>query len=267
MPERDLIFDLGMFDGSDTAFYLAKGFRVVAVEARHDLCSQARERFSGELCSGQLNLIEKAIWTISNEEVPFYIRSGWSSLFQQSAERDGAVSARVAVRTTTVPQLFCEFGVPHFLKCDLEGVEGIVIEQLRKEKEKPSFVSMEDPTGEIASQLLKAGYDRFQMVNQGHLDLYQPPRRSREGQYVETIFNGKCSGLFGYELNPSHWSTYDQIQSQMRFWNALRDKSVNPVYGYACKRWGKLTGRGWLIAGGWSDIHATTAETLRSVSK
>ena len=39
MPYRDLIFDLGMFDGSDTSFYLAKGFRVVALEARADLCA------------------------------------------------------------------------------------------------------------------------------------------------------------------------------------------------------------------------------------
>jgi hypothetical protein len=37
-----------MFDGSDTAFYLAKGFRVVSVEARPDLCAQGRLRFADE---------------------------------------------------------------------------------------------------------------------------------------------------------------------------------------------------------------------------
>lgn len=30
---RDLIFDIGANNGDDTAFYLKKGFRVVAIEA------------------------------------------------------------------------------------------------------------------------------------------------------------------------------------------------------------------------------------------
>ena len=230
MPDRDLIFDLGMFDGSDTSFYLAKGFRVVAVEARPDLCVQAREQFSGELQSGRLTLIEKAIWTTPNEEVCFYVRSGWSSVFQQVAERDGGASATIAVRTTTVSELFRDFGVPHFLKYDIEGAESIVIDDLKRQRDKPSFVSMEDSAGESASQLAKAGYDRFQMVNQGHLRLYKPPSESREGQYVQIAFNGRCSGLFGYELEPSHWSTHEHIQSRMQLWNALRDKKINPAY-------------------------------------
>jgi hypothetical protein len=29
--ESDLIYDIGMCDGADTAFYLAKGFRVVGL--------------------------------------------------------------------------------------------------------------------------------------------------------------------------------------------------------------------------------------------
>ena len=33
----DLIYDVGMHNGADTAFYLAKGFRVVAVEANPEL--------------------------------------------------------------------------------------------------------------------------------------------------------------------------------------------------------------------------------------
>jgi hypothetical protein len=33
MPEGDLIFDVGANNGDDTAAYLARGFRVIAVEA------------------------------------------------------------------------------------------------------------------------------------------------------------------------------------------------------------------------------------------
>src|SRR5262245_43578507 len=50
----DLIYDVGMEDGTDTGFYLKKGFRVVAVEADPELASRARERFSDEIAAGRL---------------------------------------------------------------------------------------------------------------------------------------------------------------------------------------------------------------------
>src|SRR5690348_14857053 len=40
-----LIYDVGLCDGDDTAFYLAKGFRVVAVEANPALVAAAKQRF------------------------------------------------------------------------------------------------------------------------------------------------------------------------------------------------------------------------------
>src|SRR4051812_12299597 len=41
----NLIIDVGMHDGGDTAFYLAKGFDVVAVEADPGLAQAGAERF------------------------------------------------------------------------------------------------------------------------------------------------------------------------------------------------------------------------------
>jgi len=43
----DLVFDIGMHNGDDTAYYLARGYRVVAVEANPSMCAtaQANSRF------------------------------------------------------------------------------------------------------------------------------------------------------------------------------------------------------------------------------
>ena len=38
-----LIFDIGMYDGSDTRYYLNEGFRVLAIEANPVLVQRARE--------------------------------------------------------------------------------------------------------------------------------------------------------------------------------------------------------------------------------
>ena len=40
-----LILDLGMNNGDDTAYYLTRGFRVVALDANPALCEGARKRF------------------------------------------------------------------------------------------------------------------------------------------------------------------------------------------------------------------------------
>lgn len=257
-----LIFDLGLFEGSDTAFYLRKGFRVVAVEARPDLCALARAFFAKELATGQLAIKERAIWTSDGERIPFYVRSGWSSVFRSSAERDGGTCEIVHVLTTTVDRLFEEFGVPYYLKADIEAAEQIVIDAIARSATKPAFVSVEDSTGAVAARLHSIGYDRFQMVNQGYLNRARRPRRSREGRDVEMTFDGKCSGFFGHDLPRSHWVDFHRVQSRMNFWNRLRRKEVNKLFAYGCRRVGKLTGRGWLLGAGWSDIHATTAERL-----
>ena len=48
----DLIYDVGMNDGDDTAYYLHEGYRVVAVEVDPTLIEQARERFAGPIREG-----------------------------------------------------------------------------------------------------------------------------------------------------------------------------------------------------------------------
>ena len=58
--QDDLIIDVGMHDGTDTAYYLAKGFRVVAVEANPALVRAAQDRFSVEIDEGRLAIIAAA---------------------------------------------------------------------------------------------------------------------------------------------------------------------------------------------------------------
>jgi len=52
-----LIFDIGMYDGSDTRYYLNEGFRVLAIEANPVLVQRARELlFQDEIKSGRLKI-------------------------------------------------------------------------------------------------------------------------------------------------------------------------------------------------------------------
>ena len=211
---RHLIFDVGLFDGADTDFYLAKGFSVVAIEARPDLVEAAQSRFSEALQSGRLAIVNRALWSEPDRKIPFYVRKDWSSVYRSAAERDGqATEGVIEVMTTTLGELFARFGVPHYLKIDIEGADAIALEQLAGEAEKPSFVSIEDPCGHLVPQLGACGYDRFQFSNQG-LHRSRRQHRSREGKAAAC--KGHCSGLFGHDLRRSRWVDAGRLAEQIR---------------------------------------------------
>jgi FkbM family methyltransferase len=61
MPVRDLIYDVGMNNGDDTAYYLSLGFRTVAIEANPELVEQAKSRFAREISAGRLFILNIGI--------------------------------------------------------------------------------------------------------------------------------------------------------------------------------------------------------------
>lgn len=168
--QADLVFDLGMNDGEDTAYYLRKGYRVVAVEANPALCRLAEATFTDALRQGRLALVPAAI---SDDEGPnqFFVNTTnphWSSL-----DRGWACKAHTEVQAVAVPgvrldRLFDTHGVPHYLKIDIEGADLLALRQLGAARERPAYVSVEDCGFgfEYLEQLAALGYRCFQLADQ-----------------------------------------------------------------------------------------------------
>ena len=57
----DLIYDVGLHNGTDTAYYLHKGFRVVAIDANPVLVAAAQDRFRAEIANGRLMVLNIGI--------------------------------------------------------------------------------------------------------------------------------------------------------------------------------------------------------------
>src|SRR5213594_2634641 len=57
----DLIYDVGVNNGDDTAHYLMKGFRVLGVDADPILMAPLQERFAVEIAQGRLTLLNVAL--------------------------------------------------------------------------------------------------------------------------------------------------------------------------------------------------------------
>lgn len=245
-PPGRLIFDIGMHKGLDTDFYLKKGFAVVGVEARHDLCSIVTQAQAASLAEGKLVIVEKALFRTSAQEVSFFInpsKDDWGSLFLGAAEKGVGKAQEIRVQTTTLDELISTFGVPYYIKCDIEGGDSIFVEQLSRLPTLPAFVSIEATRLEDVARLACCGFDRFQFVNQQMNSWTTCPLPAKEGNYVTKKFNGEMSGLFGRELPQDKWLNFETGARLFLDWLDLgrRDKS---------------------LAIGWLDVHVTTAETL-----
>jgi hypothetical protein len=57
----NLIYDIGLHKSEDSEFYQIKEFRVVAIEALHELCEIARRRLQKYVETGQLIIVNVAI--------------------------------------------------------------------------------------------------------------------------------------------------------------------------------------------------------------
>jgi FkbM family methyltransferase len=67
-----LIYDVGMHNGDDTAYYLLRGFRVVAIEPNPELVATAANRFRREIEAGYPKILNVGI-AADEGELPFWV--------------------------------------------------------------------------------------------------------------------------------------------------------------------------------------------------
>jgi FkbM family methyltransferase len=224
--QHSLIYDVGCHKGEDSDFYLKKGFKVVGVEANPFRCKEIKRRFSNQMADGSFVLVEKAIAEQAGE-VSFFSNdkvSEWGTTNPEWARKFeylGASSTKSIVPAVTFSSILEQYGIPYYLKIDIEGNDLLCLKGLLSFSERPQFVSLESEKRSwfalraemnLFEQL---GYSKFKIVDQGLVPLQKPPNPPREGQFVDHQFELDSSGLFGKEL-PGPWLTRRKAQAKYR---------------------------------------------------
>jgi FkbM family methyltransferase len=235
--QSDLIFDIGLHKARDAAWYLAKGFRVIGVEAAPELCQEARSHCADAVADGRLAIVPKALYHTSGDSVPFFVtpeKDDWGSLYRSAAEKGvyTGQAKEITVLTITLHDLMDEFGDPYYIKCDIEGGDAIFAEQLQNARHKPPFVSLELTRPLDLARLAAAGYARFQLVNQWGNPFRSAPNPAREGVYAPSAFSHHTSGLFGRELPTDKWITFGEAMHRFQSWKAIRDLDPDLCFGW-----------------------------------
>jgi FkbM family methyltransferase len=219
------IYDLGMCYAEDTAFYLKKGFHVVAIEANPGAVQQAEQQFSEYIDRGALTIVNKAI---SNDPItiPFYVCDDkiWLSTASQKRaeqwESGGETFRKIDVTSTHLRELFASFPAPYYVKIDIEGFDLVALRQVAESKVRPTYVSAELDVArsrQMLSVLKSMGYDRFALVYQSRVPSQVEPIPAREGGHSGAPIVKGQTGLFGDDLPDDIWQS-SQALAWSLFW-------------------------------------------------
>lgn len=212
----DLIFDIGMHNGSDAEFYLKKGFRVVGVEANPHLVASCRVRLQPWIQAGKLSVVPVAIAEAYGvrEFAVNLEKDDWSSLVPGWADRDPAHKVeRVQVNCMPLDLLIDMFGMPYYLKIDIEGMDRECLRSLGRFSERPRYISVEG--GAYVDDIATLGYKQFKLISQTIKDAQQLPNPPLEGHHVQQVMTGHHSGAFGDETY-GPWLTKDLVQHELQ---------------------------------------------------
>jgi FkbM family methyltransferase len=172
-----LVYDVGAYNGDDTAYYLLRGYRVVSIEADHTLAEQLKTRFATEIADGRCRILNLGVAEQAGE-ASFYLSDApvLNSFDKAMATRGGATAHEIRIPTQTFGAILREHGVPFFLKVDIEGLDHLCVLALECH-DHPAFVSFEatDDTPDLVRHLHGIGYRRFRLVGQRPWELIMIP--------------------------------------------------------------------------------------------
>jgi len=263
----ELIYDVGVNDGADTAFYLSRGYRVVGIEASPVMADFLRDQFAAEIDAGRFTLLNVGV-AKTEGQLEFWLsdQTEWSSFHREIASRKGTPHRAVMIPTRPFADIIAEYGVPFYCKIDIEGSDSLCLMGLTRGTAPPYIsIEMSHPgAGADLDLLLRLGYDKFKVISQRTRT--QPTRleawlgyalspkwskrlrlRIRERLGTHSIgnwrFASNSSGPFAEET-PGRWRSFD---ATVRMWRFLRDLDI------------RYTEKG---LGDWYDIHARQAQAI-----
>ncbi len=203
---RRTIIDVQADPGDDVAYFLAKGFDVIALEEDPATMQALDTRFRAEVASGRARIVSADL-----------------------SAGDG--------NNATVAEAIASFGAPYYVKIEsLTGAEHSLLTGMTSvpRPDLPPFLSVqvnEDWSANL-DLLVGFGYGAFQLIRQGPKYLPPQPNPAREGTFAAMEFTATMSGPFGRDLPDTDWADADRIRVTLRAVQAekktLRAAGQNP---------------------------------------
>ena len=248
---NSVIFDIGMHKGEDTKHYLKMGFSVIALEANPVLAKAGEEKFENYIKEKRLEIINKGI-SNTNETQKFWINhkySEWSSFEKELGCRGNLGCHSVEISPVNIEELIEKYGVPFYLKIDIEGYDGYCLEQIPVDK-KPKYLSFEASDFDWLISAKNKGYTKFKFINQ--LDGFKAFNAENEQSKIRLLRNKvrwRLLKIFGNKASFPCGSSGPFAENTDGDWKSFEDiKSYFEIFNNNGKT---------LNTHSWFDVHAT----------
>jgi FkbM family methyltransferase len=178
------------------------------------------EKFQPEIRSGQLTIIGKAI-NARPGRARFITSSVsvWGTLSRAFAERNAALGAsthEIEVDCIMFADILREYGIPYYLKIDIEGCDSLCLDALGEFSKRPQYLSIEscatspgcgfNDTLKQLQKLRALGYRRFKYLDQAVVE-GRNDYLTGEGEPIRYTFPPDSCGPFGKDL-AGPWQSY-----------------------------------------------------------
>jgi FkbM family methyltransferase len=215
-----IVYDLGMNNGDDSAYYLAKGFRVIGVDANPSMCALCSERFRSAISAGRMTVLNVGVSDEAGRQV-FSINTekhAISTFTPENFSEDWVPQSweQVPVRVERASAIIAEYGLPHFIKVDVEFYDRNVLRDLCEAAVKPPFISTEAHHAECLELLVAMGYERFRLVAGESVSrrFANVEILRRDGTLTPFSFNHDSSGPFGEDLE-TPWTNLREVRREL----------------------------------------------------
>ena len=274
----NLVFDIGMHRGNDSAFYLALGYRVVGIEANPDLAEFARRRFATEISQGKMTIVEGAVAEAGSGTVTFYRRGAGDGMGSIESRPgipgfDAAeVTGQVEVPVVDLPACLDRYGTPHYMKVDIEGAEAHCLSALAGRPLIPDHLSVEaDRSGWAGAraqveELVSLGYNLFSLRPQSVIQGASLETVALDGAALDFTFEKPSSGPFGSQLNEAEFTSAEH------FMKVIAPSARTSSLKLGLRKFKRIPGFAGLMSAAalrinrtvplfeWYDIHARRSE-------
>jgi hypothetical protein len=192
--------------------------------------------------------------------------SAWGTTETHRAERNAIMGESVPVTVPAVDFAAClrEYGVPHYVKIDIEAADMLCLDALAEIEpdQRPRYASIEAESERwsgVVGQfdaLERLGYTRFAIVQQGNVGGRVRRITTRDGRTIPYCYEMDSSGPFGEDLTAPWSDKREALRRYRRILPAL-------VAAHAFDQLPKGTEIRYVVASlvgrplpGWYDIHA-----------
>ena len=179
-------------------------------------------------------------------------------------DRLGTKSRAITVKGIRFSEVLAQYGMPYYLKIDIEGSDLLCVSCLKDFESRPKYVSLESTKTswkalrDEFALLEDLGYSRFKVIRQDGVEAQSSPTPAKEGRYVEHQFEEGSSGLFGEELPGAWLSKGEALRLYRKIFLRYRLYGDDGVLNYSAL--GRRILRYWRPGAGWYDTHAVQSK-------